>query len=65
MKRTIVLLLVFLAGMGIFYLASADGHRTYQWLYSRVDSGMMPQDFGQKLTEADLKAILAYVKALK
>ncbi len=41
MKRTIVLLLVLSAGMGIFYLASADGHRTYQWPYSRVDRGMM------------------------
>ena len=41
MKRTIVLLLVLLAGMAIFYLASADGHRTYQWPYSRVDRGMM------------------------
>lgn len=41
MKRTIVLLLVLWAAMGIFYLASADGHRTYQWPYSRVDRGMM------------------------
>lgn len=41
MKRTIVLLLVLSGAMGIFYLASADGHRTDQWPYSRVDRGMM------------------------